>query len=246
MSNKFYWESLNEKWTELLLSSNFKIKDCERDGNCQFYSLSQALKYSELKLSHRKLRKLLSDYIIKISDVKFKDILQSYILEQEHDEFHGDWNPSLIKTKKQLAKEIKKVGFNFEGDYTTLSLLSIILKIDFILFNENDKTITKIENVDNKKLILLNFIQIANTGHYQTIGLQTNKKIPITIFNKEDLPKELVLIFNKNKFFTKHIKNIMNEFPNVKCNEIISKLSSLSILSKSDKKVIYRVLAKLV
>lgn len=247
LTKKFNWKPLSKKWETLLFSDNFMIKDCMRDGNCQFYSIYNGLK-NKVKLSNNKLRKLLSEYIIKISDSKFKSILQTYKIEQENGEFYGNWDPSNIKTKNQLAKEIRKSGFNFEGDYTTLSLLSLILKIDFIIFNENNYTITKIENEENLELILLSFLQISNTGHYQTIGLNIKdlKKNPITIFNKNDLPKDLILIFNKNKFFTKHIKEIYNNFPNIKCNEIISKLSSFTLLSNSDMKIIYRILAKLI
>lgn len=242
---KYTWGNLSEKWNSFLLSDKFVVKDCAKDGNCQFSSISEALK-QQTKISYRKLRKLVSDYIIKLSDSKFKDILQSYKLEQENGEFYGNWNPENIKTKKQFAKEIRKTGFNFEGDYTTLSLLNSALRIDFIIFNENTISITKIESERSKSFILLNFRQIGNTGHYQTIGLMLNKK-PSTIFNKLDLPKELELIFNKNKFFTKHIKNIYKEDNNIKCNEILLKLTKLvGFLTRMDKKVIFRVLAKFV
>lgn len=247
MKEKFIWEFLDEEWSDLLLSNNFMKKDCPKDGNCQFSSLSNSLKKTT-GISPRKLRKLVSDYIIKLPDIKFKTILESYKLEQENGDFYGNWNPESVKTKRQFAKEVKKMGFNFEGDYVTLSLLNSILKIDFIIFNQNNHTITKIENDKAKDIILLNFIQYDNTGHYKSIGLKLkDEKYPITIFQKNDLPKELSLLFNKSKFFTKHIKNIYNDFPSIKCNEIISKLQDMmTILTKIDKKIIYRTLAKLI
>lgn len=244
MKEKFIWEFLDEKWSDILLSDNFMIKDCPRDGNCQFSSLSHALN----DISQRKLRKLVSEYIMRLPDIKFKSILESYKLEQENGDFYGNWNPQTVKTKRQFANEIKKSGFNFEGDYVTLSLLSSILKTDFIIFNENDYIITKIESEHSKQIILLSFMQYNNTGHYKTIGIKTKgEKNPITVFKKTDLPKELALLFNKNKFFMKHIKNIYKEYPLMKCNEVIFKLQEmLSILTKNDKKVIYRTLAKLI
>jgi hypothetical protein len=247
--NKFTWELLNKKWQNVLLSNSFYVKDCAGDGNCQFRSLEEALKKSDKKNSHKQLRKLLSEHILNLSDDDFNNILNSYIEEQNNGEFYGDWDPSRIKNKKQFANEIKKSGFNFEGDHITLGLLSQILKIDFLIFNEREHSITPVEN-DNPEIIILNNIKSGNSGHYRTVGIKTVgvKNSPIeTIFKRGFLPESLSNILNKNIFFKSHIEKLYTILDNFTCNEVILKLKEImSNLSESDKKLICKILATFV
>ena len=110
VKEKHVWIPIDEKWQKILMSESYMIKDCAADGNCQFRSLEEALKTSELKTSHKKLRRMVSDYILKLSDLEFQDILNNYKIEKDNGEFYGEWDPYSIKTKRQLAIEIKKPG----------------------------------------------------------------------------------------------------------------------------------------
>ena len=204
---KHVWAPIDDKWKKILMSDFYFVKDCAPDGNCQFRSLEEAIKSNaELKMSHKKLRKMVAEHILTLSDLHFQDILNNYKAEKDSGEFYGDWDPNAIKTKRQLALEIKKPGFNFEGDNMTLSILSNILNLDIFIFNQNTHTITKIEN-DNPQFIIINFIQRGNTGHYKTIGFKLKKDIQ-TIFNRSDLPSDMVPLVDKQLFYTKHIQQI--------------------------------------
>ena len=175
-----------------------------------------------------------------MSNIEFNNILDNYKLEEENGEFHGHWDPNKIKTKKQLSLEIKKSGFNFEGDNYTLSILSKILKLDFIIFNNESYSIIKIEH-NERKVVLLDFIKIGNTGHYKTIGKLNENQNVDTIFNKNDLPE----IFDKSHFFTRHIQKLKLNNNNITLNEIIISIEHiLGKLTLSDRKLICKILAK--
>ena len=156
---KHVWVPIDDQWKKILMSDFYFVKDCAPDGNCQFRSLEEAIKSdSQIKASHKKLRRMVAEHILTLSDLQFQDILNNYKVEKDSGEFYGDWDPNTIKTKRQLALEIKKPGFNFEGDNMTLSILSKVLKLDIFIFNQNTHTITKIEN-DNPQFIIINFMK---------------------------------------------------------------------------------------
>ena len=243
---KYIWSPVDDLWQKILLSDRFFVKDCAPDGNCQFRSLEEALKGdTSLKFSHKKLRRLIAEHILTISDLEFKEIIENYRIEKENGEFYGEWDPNVIKTKRQLSLEIKKPGFHFEGDHVTLSLLSKILQIDIIIFNQNSHNITKIEN-DNLKFVILNFIQSGNTGHYKTIGFKQDKRI-FTLFNRNNLPDDIITLLDKNAFYKKHIEYIYNLYEPFTCNDLLSNLESLlGKLINSDKILICKLSAAFV
>jgi hypothetical protein len=241
----YVWVPVDDKWKKILLSDFYVVKDCAPDGNCQFRSLEESLKGSEIKTSHKKLRRLVAEHILTLSDLQFQEILGNYKAEKDSGEFYGDWDPHSIKTKRQLALEVKKPGFNFEGDNTTLSILSSVLNIDIFIFNQNTHTITKIEN-NNDKFVMLNFIQSGNTGHYKTIGFRHKKNIQ-TLFKRSELDDEILPLVDKQLFYKKHIEQIYNLYDPFTCNDLISNLElTLGKLSNSDKKLICKLSAKIV
>ena len=245
VKEKHVWVPIDEKWQKILMSESYMIKDCTADGNCQFRSLEEALKTSELKTSHKKLRRMVSDYILKLSDIEFQDILNNYKVEKDNGEFYGDWDPYSIKTKRQLALEVKKSGWNFEGDNMTLSILSNVLNIDIIILNQNNYNITKLEN-NHTHFVILNFIQINNTGHYKTVGFKQNKIIH-TLFNRQDLPDDMLSLVDNILFYKKHIKRIYDLYDPFTCNDLISNLELLlNKLSNSDKTLVCKLSAELV
>lgn len=249
----FFWKSLDKDWQDKLLSNKFLIKDCVGDGNCQFRSIETALTNGGFKTSHKNLRNLIARYINNIPMEEFSTILKSYQLEQQFGEFRGKWNPLSINTKRDFIKEIKKQGFNFEGDNITLSLLSKACKIDFIIFDDT-YNIIDISNPDelNSKIIILYYLKDA--GHYNTIGYRKKEKI-ITLFKRKHLPKELELLMNKPKYIVEHIKRIYLQNSTSKNSKKVSKITLNTMLfelekntkikfSKKDKKEIIKLLIK--
>ena len=171
---------------------NFTIKECGGGGECQFLSIENALMQSNNKYTHTELRNLIADYILnKLSDDDFNNIINSYKIEKENNEFIGEWDPYLIKSKNDFIKEIKQPGFHFQGDDVTLSLLSSILNIDFYIINKKNHSIFKISNkINNNNIIILYYIP-GITGHYQLIGL--NKMF---LFDKDNLPNDVLALIN--------------------------------------------------
>ena len=244
---KFEWINVdNPKWVNVLLSKNFYIKDCAPDGNCQFRSLEEALKSDgSLKMTHKQLRQSVSKHILSLSDPEFKDIIDTYRAEKDSGEFYGEWDPHSIKTKRQFAIELKKPGFHFEGDNLTLSLLSKILNIDIIILNEIDYSITHIEN-NNTKFIVIHFTRMGNTGHYKTIGYKMDDKIS-TLFDKTNLPEEVVPLVDKKIFYKKQLQRIYKTEDTFTCNNVLLDLQNLlGKLRESDKKLICVLAAEMI
>jgi hypothetical protein len=236
----FAWKTLDTPWQHILLTNKFMITDCLPDGNCQFRSIETALIHAGIKKSHEQLRKVIASYINKISLNEFKQIIESYKLEQQHNEFQGSWDPSIIKTKKQFIQEITTPGFHFQGDHITLSLLSNALNIDFILFNDN-YLITDLSNSKNLKdnIIILYF----TNSHYQTIGLQISTKKIQTVFQRSNIPSELNNIIDRYTFLFNHVSHVYNNLkPNVTLNSLLSELKNNLTLSKSDISSIIKIL----
>lgn len=220
------WERLPKKWQQYLLSNNFLIRDVKGDGNCQFRSINVALRNSEQNYSHLELRNLLANYIRNMEESKFIMIIENYKEEKENNQFEGEWDPNEIQTQEDLAKEIEKPGFNYEGDDITLSLLTDILSIDFVIFDNYN--VFNVGNNHNKFIILYRESDNTCSGHYNIIGFENDDIRPQTIFYKTDLPNELKTILDTDTLYTTHlqilyhsirvfsVKNIFNYFKKFK------------------------------
>jgi len=249
---KFQWEPLDNIWQKKLLTNNLFVKNCEMDGNCQFRSIETALKGTSFKHTHKQLRLLIGKYINKLSKEDFDSLINNYRIEKDNGEFNGEWEPYDIKTKKQFITQIKKLGFNFEGDNITLSLLSNALDIDFIIFNNNEHSITNLTGtIPKNKLILLYYVSFNNSGHYQTIGIKkftSLKNKVITLFNRSSLPNELEIFLDKEKLYYSHIKKIYNNLikspQKITLHSLYTNLSNNLVitLTRNDKKIILKIL----
>ena len=264
--NDYSWEELSPNWNLLLLTDNFVIKNCIGDGNCQFRSIETALTNSGYKTTHSKLRNAIAKYIYQLPSSEFWNLIKNYKIEKQNGEFEGGWNPFYIKSKRDFVKEIKKPGFNFQGDEITLSLISKVISIDILIFanhnnsiyinrhliNLDTNNVKGTLNVDhvsgqgtfnpNSKLMILYY----DGSHYQTIGLKdkTSGKVQ-TIFNKPKLPNEINRLLDKTTFLYNHIMHICNEFncKNLKLNDIIANIEQ-RIGNQYDKKVFNKLLNK--
>ncbi len=212
----FIWENISDKWQDKLLSSNFFIKNCLADGNCQFRSIETALNNSGYKTNHKKLRNLIIKYINNLDNKLFFNIIQNYRLEKDHGEFIGNWDPYSIKNKSNFIKEIKKTGFHFQGDHITLDLISNALNIQFVILTSDYNIINlsnkqNLYNDTNSKLIILYYNKPNNNndhGHYQSIGFKYKRKIE-SIF-KTPFPKEIENLLDKNNLLASHLNHILN------------------------------------
>ena len=175
---------------------NLVVKDCKPDGNCQFRSIEQALYQYNNKYTHIKLRKLIGEYILSLKDKDFENILNNYRIEKDNGEFIGKWNPYKIKSKTDFVKNINTLGFHFEGDDTTLNILSKILNVDFIIINK-DKSVT-LKLTSGRAIIVLYYEKHGLSGHYKTIGLKKDSMV-VSAFNSKSLPEEISELINIGK-----------------------------------------------
>ena len=219
------WEPFYISTSQGKLKSNqsdkFFIKDTLPDGNCQFRAISEALKgklVNDAKLNHKRLRKLIAEYILELSDQEVKEIINHYRLEKTNGEFIGKWDPFKVKTKAQFARQIKKSGFHFQGDNMTLSLLSRILNVDFVIVTKD--AITELSQT-HPKIIILYY-----TGdHYQTIGIKKKgvRKV-ITAIERANMPDILRSLIDKYYFLENEIRNYYEECKKGMCPFTLSVL----------------------
>jgi len=252
INDTYYWEPVSETWRSKLGSQNFMIKNCLGDGNCQFRSIETALTQGGYRSTHEKLRRLLAKYILSIDNKVFIDIIKTYQIEKENGEFVGNWDPMTIKNKRDFIKIIKRPGFDFQGDFISLELISRAIGIDIIIFT-NDLDIINLSDPDNlqNKIIILYYDKDAQ--HYKTISLKKKEDKFQTIFKRSKLPEEINRILDKHSFLYFHIENICNDDPQ-KCgksrihlNYIINKLEErLGVkISRNDKKNVMEIIMKL-
>ena len=229
----------NYEWKQFDMKvKNLVVKDCKPDGNCQFRSIEQALYQYNNKYTHIKLRKLIGDYILSLKDKDFENILNNYKIEKDNGEFIGKWNPYKIKSKIDFVKNINTLGFHFEGDDTTLNILSKILNIDFIIINKNKSVTLKLNN--GRAIIVLYYEKHGLSGHYKTIGLK--KDNIISAFNSKSLPDEITELINIGKsrvVKTKSPEIVKTKSPVVvktKLPEIVKTKSPVVVKTKSPKR----------
>ncbi len=223
----FSWVPLSQEWAKKLRSTNFYVKDCIGDGNCQFRSIQTALTDAGIKTDHIKLRRAIARYINKLSNEEFMNILQQYRIEKENNEFDGGWDPFAVKTRKDFIKHLSTPGFHFEGDNITLMLLSKAINVDFIIF-DNTFNITDLSDPDapHDNVVILYYIRGKSGGHYKTIGLKTTKMH--TLFKRRNLPSEIDLIMDKHSFLLNHVKDIYNNHvgTDITLNKVIRAVES--------------------
>lgn len=251
INDTYYWEPISEKWQSKLGSVNFMIKNCLGDGNCQFRSIETALTQGGYRATHEKLRRLLAKYILSIDNKDFIDIIKTYQIEKQNGEFVGNWDPMTIKNKRDFIKIIKRPGFDFQGDFISLELISRAIGIDIIIFT-NDLDIINLSDPDNlqNKIIILYYEKHQNQGHYKTIGLKKGENKFETIFKRSKLQNEISRILDKDSFLSFHINDICKD-DSVNCgksrihlNYIINKLEErLGVnISRNDKKKVMQLI----
>jgi len=250
INDKYFWEPMDESWQSKLGSSHFMIKNCLGDGNCQFRSIETALTNAGYKTTHEKLRKKLVKYISSVDNKFFIDIIKTYQIEKESGEFVGNWDPMAIKSKRDFLKVLKTPGFDFQGDFITLELLSRAIGIDIIIFTGIDRDIINLSDPDHlqSKILILFYEKSGDNGHYQTIGLKSKSGSVQTIFTRSKLQPEISRILDKHSFLSFHVKDIcesgMCGASRIHLNYIMNTLESrLGVkISRNDRLIIIKLI----
>lgn len=211
------WLELDDKWKRRLLSDKFVEHDCLGDGNCQFRSIEEALSNAGYPVSHTKLRSAVGKVIKTLSNEEFKMIIQSYRLEKDNGEFVGDWDPYSVRTKTDFKKQISKDGFHFQGDFTTLSLLSRALGVDFVVFDSYNVIDLGNNKKYNKKIVIL--LRESQT-HYKTVGLKNGGGV-VTLFDRDPMIKELDNILDKTKYWVESVRKVCDRCQGITLNSIV-------------------------
>jgi len=202
------WEKLELGWRKRLKSkeknSLYGKIDCGSEGDCLFSCISNAFKTiskpEDNTYEPEEIRKLAS---FEINDDNFNLIIQNYRLEVDCNEFDGFWDPYKTNSVDELRNEIKKMGNSFWGDHILIQLLEEALNINIILLNsENDfygNKQFKIQSTGNKfikerRTILLYY---CLNSHFQLVGYFNGSSIT-KIFNYEQLPQELIKVYEKD------------------------------------------------
>lgn len=143
---------------------NYELVDCGAEGDCQFRCIENALDTTEI-------RNKLGDYIEKMKN--YKEI-EPFIEEK------------YAKNKEQFVSEIRKET-GYWGDQVTLTLLSKIYDINFIVYSVlTDDSYSLINESKKNKYILLHLS--GPIEHYQLITLDTGKQVK-KIFTRASLKK---------------------------------------------------------
>ena len=199
------WTKLELGWKKRLVNDSNKqfkygLLDCGANGDCLFHCIAEAFNDpfdpEKCIFDINDIREIASK---EINQDNYQLILENYKLEQETDEFIGDWNPNSIKSIEELRNEIKKCGDSFWGDHIILQLLQKKLEFNVIILNSSDNLLDKYtikpmasDIYKFPKTIILYYIEGL---HFQLIGYFNKNKMEV-IFDKNNIPDEILNIYN--------------------------------------------------
>lgn len=235
----FEWTKLNKKWENKLLSNNFYKYDCINNNFC---NIENALINSGLIKTNSSLKQKIKNYLKEIPFDDFSRIINNYkFCNEQNKEYIGNLNLNNIKSRNVFIKEITKRDFSLQGDNVTLYIISEILNVDFIIFN--DETNEIIDLTQNNKLndnIIIIYKQLLkntmnndseegyynhyknnNLNHHQDdkekmyiiklIGLKNKDEIK-TKFKRNKVPEDLHNILDRHDFLLLHVQKVINDF----------------------------------
>ena len=203
--NEYGWEKINKRWIIILnkyrdnkeKNSRYGMIDCERDGDCFFHCIANALNerdiYTDNYYVSQDIRKMISD---NISREQYNFMISTYRCMKDADDFNEGWDPYEIDSLEDFKECIETSGHVYWGDYMLLQLLCEILKINIFILQENeyenDYSIynTMCEYKPNYDTI---FLVLENNNHFKLLGYFNEKMI--CYFNNENIPIELKRLF---------------------------------------------------
>lgn len=186
---------LNRNSEKRYKNSPYGIIDCGGDGDCLFHCISYALS-SEL-IEYFDFRDIRDKIAESIDDNIFKDIIETYKILQDSEDFDEGWDPHEIKCKEEFQDIIKEGGNNYWGDHILFQLIIRALKLNILLLRTNNMNedfgiypTYQEYNPSQKTIILL----YEDNIHFKLIGFFKNKMI--TLFKDEDIPIEIKRIYS--------------------------------------------------
>ena len=203
--NDYGWEKINKQWIILFnkysdnkeKNSRYGMIDCERDGNCFFHCIANALNERDLNIGiyyiSSDIRKIISDNINKD---QYNLMISTYRSMKDADDFNEGWDPYEINSLEDFKECIETSGNIYWGDFMLLQLLSEILKINIFILQENEyineysiyNTMCEWKReYDNIFLIL------ENDCHFKLLSYFNGKMI--SYFKNEEIPIELKRVF---------------------------------------------------
>ena len=203
--NEYGWEKINKQWIIILnkysdnkeKNSRYGMVDCERDGDCFFHCIANALNerdiYTDDFYVSQDIRKMISD---NISREQYNFMISTYRIMKDADDFNEGWDPYEIDSLEDFKECIETSGHVYWGDYMLLQLLCEILKINIFILKaneyENDYSIynTMCEYKRDYDTI---FLILENDSHFKLLGYFNDKMI--CYFNNKNIPNELKRLF---------------------------------------------------
>ncbi len=195
-------EPITEKWNkydpdwlkecEFIVDNTFKVGDFGGGGDCQFLSVAAGLNLSsdEYAITCRDVRQAIVSAISILDNESLNNLFKKYkTLEQDplkKENFEWIENIKDIKTfKNALTQRINTLGWTYQGDDITLSLMSELYDIGFIIFDTSNKYILYIGS-DNSEFIFLNYL---GGSHYQLVVQFLSENKIKSLFDKDDITK---------------------------------------------------------
>lgn len=163
------------------------------DGNCLFSSISEAVD-PHLKCTIDHLRYYAALQIMREDKESVEIMITNYRIEVEKGDFKGRWDPTKCTTAAELSDAIiapvhTRRGFDFQGDSIILSMLSKILQLDIIVFEqEKSSGYSCLGGDDEKKNLYTIFLLRENKNHYQALGVCKGEDSVQSLFESDNLP----------------------------------------------------------
>ena len=197
---EYGWSKMPRKWITLLnkqikkyeKNSLFGILDCEKDGDCFFHCLANALNEKnnyETQYDSNEIRNQISE---SIDEKVYETMINYYRIMDDADDFHEEWDPYDIESLEDFKKQIKKTGNNYWGDYILLQHVLHLFKINILILNSSDlkpsiyNTLNQYNNHYDTIVLLF-----ENDCHFQLIGHFNGSRI-ISYFRPNEVPHELL------------------------------------------------------
>lgn len=198
---EYGYQKLPKRWISLLnreaevrpKNSPYSSLDCERDGNCLYHCIANALNERDVyENSHTgdTVRELVCEGI---TEDDYRLCISCYRAMKDASDFDNEWNPHQIETIQGFREVLRIKGHSYWGDYLILGLLIRILRINIVILTSDEFTgnyglyKTGFQFEDTKDTICLLH---ENNSHFQLVGHFNGERM-VSYFRGGYLPPEL-------------------------------------------------------
>lgn len=205
--NEYGWEKIPKPWIIKLnklsskknKNSKYGVYDCERDGNCFFQCIANALnekyRYNNIDYNYENIRNIIAD---SITEKIYQNLIQYYKIMKDADDFDEEWDPYTIDNIEDFKRQLRTSGNNYWGDYLLLNTIINIFKLNIFILNSNDDikdySIYNTLNDYNSKYDTI-FLLFTDNCHFKLIGYFDDNQI-ISYFNNKTISEELKILIN--------------------------------------------------